>query len=201
MMAAKTGTSKEMVSFYGAESSGNSFCFVVDGSGSMRGGPWEAARIELLRSIGSLKHNQKFYIIFFNKEVMAISEPGQNAPARSPLYATPDNIAHAKRWLDTLQIMTGDPPMKAMEAALQLECDCIYFLADGEMSESIAKKLLDSLRKHNRANDIIDGEVVLIPIHTIAYYSDKGLDIMRKIAQENRGQFAYVPKPKTSRNK
>ncbi len=195
VLAAKAGPSKNVMSFYGAESSGNSFCFVLDGSGSMRGGPWEAARIELLKSIGSLKPTQRFYVIFFNKEVVAITEPGTNHPASKPLTATPENLAHVKRWLDTLQIMTGEPPMKAMEAALEIECDCIYYLADGEMSESVAKKLLDMLRKKNRVNDIIDGEVVVMPIHTIAYYSDKGLEIMRRIAEENRGQFAYVPKP------
>lgn len=195
VLAAKAGPSKNVMSFYGAESSGNSFCFVLDGSGSMRGGPWEAARIELLKSIGSLKPTQRFYVIFFNKEVMAITEPGTSQPATKPLAATPENLAHVKRWLDTLQIMTGEPPMKAMEAALEIECDCVYYLADGEMSDSVAKKLLDMLRKKNRVNDIIDGEVVVMPIHTIAYYSDKGLEIMRRIAEENRGQFAYVPKP------
>ncbi len=195
VLAAKAGPSKNVMSFYGAESSGNSFCFVLDGSGSMRGGPWEAARIELLKSIGSLKPTQRFYVIFFNKEVMAITEPGTTQPATKPLAATPENLAHVKRWLDTLQIMTGEPPMKAMEAALEIECDCVYYLADGEMSDSVAKKLLDMLRKKNRVNDIIDGEVVVMPIHTIAYYSDKGLEIMRRIAEENRGQFAYVPKP------
>lgn len=195
VLAAKAGPSKNVMSFYGAESSGNSFCFVLDGSGSMRGGPWEAARIELLKSISSLKPTQRFYVIFFNKEVMAITEPGTIQPATKPLAATPENLAHVKRWLDTLQIMTGEPPMKAMEAALEIECDCVYYLADGEMSDSVAKKLLDMLRKKNRVNDIIDGEVVVMPIHTIAYYSDKGLEIMRRIAEENRGQFAYVPKP------
>jgi Ca-activated chloride channel family protein len=200
MMSAKAGPAKNVLSFYGAESTGNSFCFVLDGSGSMRGGPWEAARQELLKSIGSLKPTQRFYIIFFNKDVLAITEPGTSQPASRPLLATPENLNHAKRWLDTLQITTGEPPMKAMEVALEIECDCIYFLADGEMSDSIAKRLLEMLRKKNRAMDILDGEVVLSPIHTIAYYSDKGLDIMRKIADENRGQFSYVPKPKSPRS-
>jgi hypothetical protein len=199
MMAAKADSNKEMVSFYGAESSGNSFCFVLDGSGSMRGSPWEAARIELLRSISGLKPNQRFYIIFFNKEVYSITQPGERTPARAPLYATPENLAHAKRWLDTLQITTGEPPLKAMETALQIECDCIYFLADGEMSEAIGNKLLASLRKLNRANDIIDGEVVVVPIHTIAYHSEKGIALMRRVAEENRGQFKHVAKPATSR--
>lgn len=200
VMAAKAGPSKSVMSFYGAESTGNSFCFVLDGSGSMRGGPWEAARQELLKSIGALKPSQRFYIIFFNKDVFSITQPGSSKEATSPLTATPENLAHAKRWLDTLQITTGEPPMKALEAALAIESDCIYFLADGEMSDSVSKRLLDMLQKKNRSMDILDGEVVTIPIHTIAYYSDKGLDIMRRIAAENRGQFSYVPKPKTARS-
>ncbi|GIW99611.1 MAG: hypothetical protein KatS3mg111_2944 [Pirellulaceae bacterium] len=30
--------------FFGAAAGGNAFCYVIDGSGSMRGGPWEAAK-------------------------------------------------------------------------------------------------------------------------------------------------------------
>jgi hypothetical protein len=201
VLAAKSELNKDVVSFYGAKSSGNSFCFVLDGSGSMRGGPWEAARIELLKSINSLKPKQRFYIIFFNQEIHSLTDPSDNRPAPHPLAATPENIAHAKRWLDSMQIMAGEPPVKALETALQIECDCIYFLADGEMSDNVAKRVLESLRKHNRVNDIIDGEVVVVPIHTIAYYSDKGIDVMKAIAGENRGQFAYVPKPNSKSGK
>jgi hypothetical protein len=63
------------------------------------------------------------------------------------------------------------------------------------MSDNAAKRLLEILREKNRTDDIVDGQIVLVPIHTIAYYSDKGLAVMKAIADENRGQFAYVPKP------
>lgn len=193
--AVRSQPSKSVVTFYGAAATGNSFCFVIDGSGSMRGGPWEAARNELLRCIGALKPTQRFHVIFFNKEISVIPDPEGGQPATAALYATPENKMHAQRWLESLQIAIGAPPIDALKLALELECDGIYFLADGEMSDKAAKRLLEILREKNRTDDIVDGQIVLVPIHTIAYYSDKGLAVMKAIADENRGQFAYVPKP------
>jgi hypothetical protein len=193
--AVRSQPSKNVVTFYGAAATGNSFSFVIDGSGSMRGGPWEAARNELLRCIGALKPTQRFHVIFFNKEISVIPDPEGGQPATAALYATPENKMHAQRWLESLQIAIGAPPIDALKLALELECDGIYFLADGEMSDNAAKRLLEILREKNRTDDIVDGQIVLVPIHTIAYYSDKGLAVMKAIADENRGQFAYVPKP------
>lgn len=194
--AVKSQMSRNAVTFYGAAATGNSFCFVIDGSGSMKGGPWEAARNELLRCIGALKPSQRFHVIFFNKEISVIPDPDGGQPATSALYATTENKSHAQRWLESLQIAVGAPPIDALELALEIECDGIYFLADGEMSDKVAKRLLEILREKNRTDDIVEGEIVLVPIHTIAYYSDKGLAKMKAIAEENRGQFAYVPKPR-----
>ena len=63
----------------------------------MRDGPWEAARLELLKSLASLKEKQRFYIIFFNRKLNAIPMPGEREPAPRALYATPENLEHAKR--------------------------------------------------------------------------------------------------------
>jgi hypothetical protein len=196
-----TDSGKKMIaasraSFYGAEAEGNSFCFVIDGSGSMRGAPWQAAKTELLRSLSSLKDSQRFFVVFFNKKVYPILDPEGKQPATTPLYATEANVAHARRWLETLEISTGEPPQKAFDLALKVNCDAVYFLADGEMSESQATLLLEWLARVNRAEDILDGQVVLKPIHCISYYSEKGLATMKLIAQQNRGNFSFVPKPR-----
>ncbi|HBE68392.1 MAG TPA: hypothetical protein DDW52_09615, partial [Planctomycetaceae bacterium] len=55
-------------SFFGAAVGGNNFCYVIDASGSMRGGPWEAAKFELLKSLASLQSGQRYYVIFFNRK-------------------------------------------------------------------------------------------------------------------------------------
>jgi hypothetical protein len=178
-------------SFFGASASGNCFCYVIDGSESMRGGPWEAAKAELLRSLDTLKEKQRFYIVFFNREISAISLPGEREPAASPLYATKENINHARRWIETLRIAPGAPPNKALKFAIEREPDAIYLLTDGVTKVDVA----EFLRSNNRTHDFINGEQVMVPIHAIAYYSLMGETLMRRIASENKGEFIYVPQP------
>jgi hypothetical protein len=35
-----------------------------------------------------------------------------------------------------------------------------------------------------------------VPIHAIAYHSLDGQQLLRQIAEENKGQFHYVPAPR-----
>ena len=179
-------------SFFGAQASGNCFCYIIDSSGSMRGGAWEAAKAELARSLDTLTASQRFYIIFFNNQLDLIPSPGELEPAPNPIYATPENVQHAKRWIDTIRIATGAPPNDALTAAIKLEPDAIYLLTDGVTKVDVCAHL----QQVNRINDLINGELVKTPIHAIAYYSDKGEQLMRQVAAENQGQFIYVPKPK-----
>jgi hypothetical protein len=179
-------------SFFGAAASGNCFCYVIDGSGSMRGGPWEAAKVELFKSLASLQAKQRFYIVFFNRELSAISLPGEREPAARPLYATPENLQHARRWLDTLRIDIGGPPNAALELAISKEPDAVYLLTDGVTSVDV----LGFLRRANRTQDVIFGEQIRVPIHSIAFYSLEGQALLQQIAAENGGQFVYVPDPR-----
>ncbi len=187
----KPNPAKANASFFGAAASGNSFCYVIDGSESMRGGPWEAAKAELLRSLATLKESQKFYIVFFNKEMYAISLPGERDPAPRPMYASKENLNHARGWIETLRIAPGAPPNKALKFAIEREPDAIYLLTDGDTKVDVA----GYLRSHNRTHDFVSGEQVLVPIHAIAFYSQLGEQLMKLIAGENKGQFIYVPKP------
>ena len=191
LVAAAAVAASSDASFFGAAATGNCFCYVIDGSGSMRGGPWQAAKFELLKSLGSLKPQQRFYIIFFNRKLSAITDPGQNQPASHALYATEENLKHARRWLDTLEIGIGAPPSKALELAISKEPDAIYLLTDGVTKVDVPKVL----RESNRVFDLINGEQVLVPIHAIAFYSLDGQALLKRVAAENRGQFIYVPDP------
>ncbi len=190
-VTAATSAMNASASFFGAAAGGNSFCYVIDGSASMRGGPWQAAKLELLKSLASLKPTQRFYIIFFNRNLEAITLPGESDPASYPLYATPDNLQHAQRWVDSLTIGVGAPPNKALVLAISKEPDAIYLLTDGVTTVDVAA----FLRTENRVTDLIHGEQVLVPIHAIAFYSLEGQELLRNIARENQGQFVYVPDP------
>jgi hypothetical protein len=184
--------SEANASFFGVRSGGNSFCYVVDSSGSMRGGAWDAAKAELVRSLRSLKSHQRFFIAFFNNRIDALPSPGSKEVSPYALYATPENIAHAQRWIDTVQVDRGAPPNEALRLAISREPDAIYLLTDGVTKVDVC----GFLRKENRTEDFLNGETVRVPIHAIAYYSLEGQELLHRIAQENRGQFIYVPDPR-----
>ncbi len=190
--AVSPGPTNTNSSFFGAAASGNCFCYIIDGSGSMRNGPWEAAKLELLKSLASLKEKQRFYIIFFNQELSAIPLPGDRNPAPRALYATSENLEHARRWLDTLRIDIGAPPREALKLGIEKEPDAIYLLTDGVTKVDVPK----FLRDENRIDDLVFGEQVRVPIHTIAFYSLEGQEMLKQIASENKGQFIYVPDPR-----
>ncbi len=195
LLTASSSMSKLMQSnttFYGAAASGNCFCYIIDGSGSMRNGPWDAAKLELLKSLATLKEKQRFYIIFFNRELYAITLPGEQRPAPAALYATPDNLTHTRRWLDTLRMDLGASPKDALDMAISKEPDAIYLLTDGATTVDVPK----FLRDRNRITDLIAGEQVRVPIHTIAFYSLEGQAMLKQIAAENQGQYVYVPNPR-----
>lgn len=192
MSAVSAVAASSKASFFGAAASGNCFCYIIDGSSSMRGGPWEAAKFELLKSLSSLDDNQRFYIIFFNRQLSAIPLPGEREPAPHAMYATKENLEHARRWVDTLKINVGAAPTKALELGISKEPDAIYLLTDGVTKVDVPKML----REENRVTDLINGEQVRVPIHSIAFYSLKGQALLRRISSENRGQFIYVPDPR-----
>lgn len=180
-------------SFFGAAAGGNNFCYVIDASGSMKGGPWEAARAELLKSIGSLKPKQRFYIVMYTRQIEAIPLPGEDRPAAHHLYATAENLEHARRWLMSVRVGGGGAaPKEALSFAIAKEPDAIYLLTDGVTS---VRDVASSVRRENRVQDLIHGEQVKVPIHTIAFYTLDGERLLRQLAHENGGQFIYVPKP------
>jgi len=175
--------------FFGAGAGGNYFCYVVDSSGSMRGRAWESAKLELMRSLTTLAPTQRFYIVFFAQSVSALPEPGGSQPAQSGLVASPENIDHARRWIDSVKLDRGGPPNEALQLAIEREPDAIYLLTDGVTQADVC----GFLRKINRVSDVVSGEQVRVPIHTIAYHSLDGQQLLRQLARENAGEFHYVP--------
>ena len=91
-----------------------------------------------------------------------------------------------------MRIDRGAPPTDALRFAIEKEPDAIYLLTDGVTKVDVAK----FLREENRVRDLINGEQVRVPIHTIAFYSLDGQQLLKQIAAENKGQFIYVPDPR-----
>jgi hypothetical protein len=178
------------IQFCGVSGGGSHFVYLVDSSGSMKDG-FESARRELIQSIEALTPQQRFYVVFFDEEpdYMRISDPGIDEP-RS-VYATPQNKAALTRWAMTISKDKGRAPYEPIEFALKLRADVIFLLSDGEFPQGIE----DLLKETNKVDNLFDEDGPISIVHTIAYHSQEGETRMRRIANQNKGQFRYVPKP------
>jgi hypothetical protein len=189
-----TSMSSEQLSganFFGVAAEGNTFVYIVDSSGSMRrDNAFLAAKTELMRSIASLKETQRYYVIFFDKDLDRLTL-GSGEPENYPVHATPDNIQQTAAWVQRVQIDGGGPPRDAFEAAIDLEPDAIFLLFDGETSADVTGHLEDV----NRVTDLINGTQPRIPIHTLCFYSRDDEALMKRIAKENNGSYRYIPNP------
>ncbi len=179
--------------FFGVKAEGNTFCYLVDKSPSMKqNGAFQAAVMELVRSLESMKPTQRFYIWFFSKELDALTL-GEGAPEKYPVYATPENIQRAKLWIQSIRIADGASPNQALSEAIAMEPDGIFLLFDGDTRVDVAKHL----RKVNRVDDVIQGSLVRVPIHTLGFYTQEFEALMRSVAEENLGTYRFVPPPVT----
>ena len=158
--------------FFGKTIRGQSFVYVVDRSGSMRGTRLEAVKTELINSINRLESNQKFFIIFYD----SIPCPMQ---ANGLVSATEANKMNYLTWVRSITSRGGTEPEDAMRHALSLKPDAIWLLSDGAFRDSVC----DVIRAQNHG----------IQIHTIAFHNPAGQAVLFRIANENGGSYLFVP--------
>jgi hypothetical protein len=189
-------SAKPTVQFFGVQATGNTFCYLVDASPSMkRDNAFAAAKSELVRSLAQLKAKQRFYICFFGGDLtlLTLDDP---APEPFPVYATPENLQKTLAWIDMVKIQAeGKAPTEALEKAISLEPDGVFLLFDGDTRIDVPA----FLRKANRSADLIAGDQPRVPIHTIGFYDATHAGLMKQIAAENSGTFRFIPKPQPSR--
>lgn len=182
------------MAFCGVEGGGQHFVYLVDSSGSM-GSAFESARLELIRSVSMLAPDQRFYVVFFDEEpdYMRLSDPQRDEP--HSVFATPENKQRLARWAMTIRMDRGRAPYEPLRFALGLRPDVIFLLSDGEFPQRIE----DQLREENRLENLFGDTGPISIIHTIGYHSREGEARMRRIAEQNGGQYRYVPKPNGGR--
>jgi hypothetical protein len=130
--------------FFGARSRGERFVFVVDNSGSMVDGRMETTFLELLRSVGSMKPQQEFHVLFYSDQVYPMFFPTQEDKL---LPATRENRARLERWLATVEMCKGDCLSEAMDYAASLEPQVVYLLTDGGFLYRTSRGRLTKTRK------------------------------------------------------
>jgi hypothetical protein len=173
-----TGTS-----FFGLAARGRKFVFVVDASSSMRRpshGPertlFNRVKLEIVQSIRQMSEQQQFFIVFFNDSFFPM-------PATSLVAATPEAQARYLQWMAEMKSGGQTDPAAAIQLALQLEPDVIYFLSDGEFKYGLVKRIA-----------AMNGGRVMINTVCFGGVEDDNKSL-RMIAEQNGGTYHYVPLP------
>ncbi len=177
--------------FFGLGAAGNSFCFVVDSSRSMRGGKFDLARREVLRAVAAMQPSQRFYVMLFDHNVEPM-ELELGSPSERPAKATLDNKQRLARWIATTKMEPSARPAEAIEAALSLRTDVLFLLTDGELPA----ELVQTVRAQNLVRAEGPGpQKPQVIIHTVGLYSQRGRELLYQLASENGGRYRFIPRP------
>ena len=194
---------------FGSGTSAKSYVFVVDCSSSMYGSRFTLAISELIQTIGKLRSNQRFFVVFYSNTTMPLfsklSFANGRIPAngkrpavlrrvrrtrrgirrsrrttrRSLLAATSANRLRAQKWIFKIRPGGGTQPREAMELALSMKPQVIYFLTDGEIPGDTP----DVVRRANKSGVIVN---------TVALEYAGSADLLKSIARENDGTYRFV---------
>lgn len=168
--------------FFGIETRGKRFVFVIDSSTSMRGKKWVRACRELWQTLAELSDDQEFCILFFDLKthLMFRRKPGE----LETIAATAENVKRVKRWASTVHLGPETLPMTALHCAIDLDPDAIFLLSDGEFHDRSQFFLFDQNGSR--------GKEEAVPVNTVAFTSEVGGQALKEIANENFGQFRFV---------
>jgi len=162
---------------------GSNVVFILDNSmNMMTNGKSLSARQEVVRTLQSMNPGQTFYVLLFH------SGGYEGMPALSPFPATPENVLAMTNWLFSVGHRTGADPTKAMLRALGLAPapDTVWLLSGSALPNGV----VDNVREANAS--------VNARINTIGFYNRDGEPDLRRIADENRGAYRFVPPPNPS---
>ena len=175
-----TGTSAG-TSFFEINATGNLFCYVVDSSSSMdEQDSIGAARNELIASLEQLKATQRFQILFYDAELHPMTNGRQQT-----FMATDANVRFARQFIFSQQTGGGTVHKPALQAALKLNPDVIFFLTDGETPELSYRDLWD-LKQANRKR---------VQIHVIEFGTGAklgSLNWLEQLSRDHRGSYRYL---------
>lgn len=166
--------------FFGTPAYGKRVIFVVDRSGSMTDSI-DFVKYELKRSIGALPEDKEFHVLFYS------SGPPIEMPTRKPIKATAENKQKAYTFIDGVKPQGETDPSTALKQAFDCKPDEIYLLTDGEFDRETVG-LVKGL--NDKAGRVLgEGKV---RVHTIGFLYKTGEAVLKKIAEQNGGQYKFV---------
>ena len=173
-------------SFMDVVGNGRSFVYVIDTSSSMSHGQrLELAKSQLKGSLRLLKPNQRFQVLFYNQSVTQMQL--RRRAAEDMYVATTVHVQLAAAEIDRVTANSGTAHLPAIERALLLMPDVIYFLTDGDQP-SLSAEQLAQIRKRNAART---------QIHVIEFASgareSRNVTWLQQLASQSGGQYRYIP--------
>ena len=164
--------------YFGISTVGKEIIYVVDNSNSMKGGRFNMAAAELLKSVKNLRDDQTYYVVLFSDTAYRLGHP---KPAKSMQKPTEENIQELEDWLYTVELCLKTNAEPALDAALKTRPDTIYLLTDGAFTDG-TMKMLNAVKSTKTR------------IHTIGLNIGKGKprENLEAIAQRFGGEFREV---------
>ncbi len=150
--------------------------FVLDTSGSMNGFPIEKAKETMRMAIDGLHAHDTFNLITFSGDTHILFP--------RPVYATPENLAAAKLFLESRHGSGGTEMMKAIRAALdpsdsEDHIRVVCFMTDGYVGNDL--EIIGEVKKHPNAR-----------VFSFGIGSSVNHFLLDQMAREGRGEVEYV---------
>ncbi len=166
--------------FFGMRDRGGSYAYVIDRSGSMTvRHSLEVAKRELLVSLAQVPAEATFAIVFYSSDATVFTD-ARGQPGMMP--ASPTNKTRVQDLLATIPPYGGTDHLKALQAALALHPEVMFFLTDA-----------DSMRREEVA-DILSwaGKT---RIHTVEFGQTGaigGSTPLQNLAKSTGGSYRYL---------
>jgi len=167
---------------FGVRGRGSRFVYVFDRSSSMEGAPLVAAKRELIASLHRLQSGHQFQIIFYNQEPQAM--PAIRGPSPQLAFSDEPGKRLAANFVGGILAYGATDHMRALQSALQMRPDVIFFLTDAEEPQ-LRTSDFQVIRRMNQGTTI----------HTIEFGAGPPkapLNFLQQLADENGGQHTYV---------
>jgi hypothetical protein len=168
----------------------------VDFSGSTIGASDDLKR-ELKRSVGNLRSTQSFDVfVFFGKDDKYITDSFR------PRLVPADE--ESKRlffdWIDTKVPNGHTDPLKAIERALKLEPDAVFFFSDGYFDDPGAPERIATMNRRVQANIhcLVFDDILLTDTSNLPLTSD-GAQVLKRIADASGGKTKIITAKDLSR--
>jgi hypothetical protein len=170
--------------FFGIVDVGSRFVYLIDCSGSMYShNAMGAAKNELLKSLRTLNRLQQFQVVFYNTEQKWLKAPGK-VDFRF-FSADEKTLRLASEFIGEIDPDGGTQHVTAIQLALRLHPDVIFFLTDGGkpgLSSSDLEELKRTNDRHSR-------------IHCVQFSSADdpdaaaAADFLQKLAAQSDGEY------------